>query len=142
MIYLIMQGIYSDWEVVGYFTNSDEAYSYCNEYNKTDKVKWLGDKRYVIPVNKMTMDGFNMVKLYYVFIVYFHNNNGSWNSIICDDPKVEEHIDFVDEGFEKYPTVYRTRVCLNSYNPDRAKKIAEDRFYQYLYERSLHGKDE
>ena len=36
MIYVIIQGEYSDWSIIGYFTNREEADKYCVAHPSSD----------------------------------------------------------------------------------------------------------
>lgn len=73
-IYLVVQGYYSDWDILGYFTNKDEAEKWCilksEEYYEP----------YVLTVNCLDgKDDVSDVHPLYSHKVMFKYNNGSWN---------------------------------------------------------------
>lgn len=71
-IYLVVEGQYSDWRIVGYFTNKDNAERFCvSQYSKYDGP-------YVIVVD--CLDGgidLSGVKVLYEHVVVFDKRGGT-----------------------------------------------------------------
>lgn len=127
-IYLIVEGYYSDWRILGYFTSRDEANKFiASQYNKYDDP-------YIITVD--CLDGgidLSDVKVLYEHEVVFDRRAGAM--AMRDEP-------------DRY-TVYSGDIRANSvesrgfgwvavkvnqkeFNRKKAEKIAQDILYQYL----------
>lgn len=132
-IYVIIEGEYSDWRIIGYTDSEDDAMQICAQHNQNDKQHkdWYyeSDRKVASPKQKIKLQ-------------YFHNITFDRNRNICDelykleyiasDESKIEKVEIDDPQFSSYITI---SVPLKENNPERAKKIAQDALYQYLYEK-------
>ncbi len=127
-IYLVVEGQYSDWYVVGYFTDKDDAERFCvSQHNKYDSP-------YVMTVG--CLDGgidLSGVKVLYEHKVVFDRCNGTM--VMRDEPDRYE----VYGGDIRANSVFaisncwvRVNVNQQEFNREKAEKIAQDILYQYL----------
>ena len=138
-IYVIVEGEYSDWNILGYASDEYEAKKICAKHNTissyprtyyicAEKLCVLFEKD-EIPYNKYTV----------VFLEnkYSHSNRQSFsycgihdNGLFfkCEN-SVEEVTNFENKKF------YYVYVYYNSNDMNKLKKIAEDFLYKYLAEK-------
>ena len=127
MIYIIMRGYYSDWEILGYFTDREDAEKYVVSDGKDD----------IFIEEAECFDG--TVDLSYVVVRYkkpiiFRRKGGSW---ACEDNGEPE---LYQAGFPKsnyIETIYLgewIRVWVNTTKNDLPlqMKVAQDIFYSFL----------
>lgn len=127
-IYLVVEGEYSDWHIIGYFTNKDDAERFCvsqhNEY-------W---DPYVETVDCLD-GGIDLpgVKVLYEHEVVFDRCNGTM--VMRDEPDRYE----VYGGEIRANSVFaigncwvRVNVNQQEFSREKAEKIAQDILYQYL----------
>lgn len=133
-IYVIIQGVYSDWTIKGYTASECEAKSICEIYNKKERDRFDSDWYYqkVVLLNEISDES----KIYKKFEIRVHEYPKgeywlSWDfqadqNILLKCPKapiLEED----DEG--KFISVF-----LETDDYKKAEKIAQDFWYAYLAE--------
>ena len=131
--YAIVSGQYSDWNINGYVSNLEDAYKYCAWKNSIDQY----DEYY--PVEIPCLDGDCKIDILfkYRYRTVFDFRNGSWvmRNIDVDDvsPTSVDIYCNVTDGRRLYSTSWiRIEFSMATLDFDRAKKIAEDKLYQYL----------
>ena len=127
-IYLVVEGQYSDWHIVGYFTNKDNAERFCvSQHSKYDDP-------YVIVVD--CLDGgidLSGVKVLYEHEVVFDKRGGTMvmrnepdrYNIYSGDIRANS-VRSMDFGW------VAIKVNQKKFNRKQAEKIAQDILYQYL----------
>lgn len=131
-IYLVVEGYYSDWNIIGYYTNKNEAEKFC----ATNREKY--DVPYFVIVN--CMDGsvnVSNVSLKYEHQIVFDKTDNGWQM-----RKEPERYDYYIADFERSnsmrgSSIYRwieIKVNQTKFNRAKAEKIAQDYLYQYLNE--------
>lgn len=129
MIYAIIDGHYSDWEIIGYFTDRLDAEKYCIKNN---------DRYYIEEIKCIDgIEDLSNIKVRYERSVLFQKNNGSWSCLSNVDDN--RYLDFYQSPF---PRSNKVSTYNNPYisvfvntdvnNFELQKKIAEDILYQYL----------
>lgn len=128
-IYLVVEGCYSYWNILGYFTNKGEAEKWCvlkrEEY----------DEPYVLTANCLDgKDDVSDVHPLYSHEVVFRYKNGSWNmmnepdrySVYSGDAKSN----CIDCG--SWRNWIKITVNQDRFNRKKAEKTAQDLLYRYL----------
>lgn len=128
-IYLVVQGYYSDWDILGYFTNKDEAEKWC--ILKKDKYY----EPYILTVNCLDgKDDVSDVHPLYSHEVMFKYNNGSWNMMNEPDRysvySGDAQSNYIDCG--GWWNWIKVTVNQDRFDRKKAEKIAQDLLYQYL----------
>ena len=133
--YAIMSGKYSDWQIHGYLSDLEEAYKYCEWKNSTDKY----DSYY--PVEIPCLDGVCEadIQFKYKYRVVFDLRKGTWvmRDIGIDNVTTTNHDSWnnIVDGRKTYYTQWiAIEFTMAVLDFDRAKKVAEDKLYQYLAE--------
>ena len=130
-IYGIFNGEYSDWDVLGYYTNREEAEKRCAINNK--KCGYYDE--YVIELE--CLDGkveMPKDKLHYLHEVVFDKCDGTW--VMRNEPtrykySTEEITQKeIKEGGSWVVIFVKSRQ--GETGRKKAEKIAQDRLYQYL----------
>ena len=127
-IYLVVEGQYSDWRIVGYFTNKDNAERFCvSQHSKYDDP-------YVIVVDCLD-DGIDLsgVKVLYEHEVVFDKrgstmvmrNEPDRYNIYGGDIRADS-VQSMNYGW------VAIKVNQKKFNRKQAEKIAQDILYQYL----------
>lgn len=127
-IYLVVEGQYSDWRIVGYFTNRDNAERFCvSQYSKYDEP-------YVIVVD--CLDGvidLSGVKVLYEHEVVFEKCGGTM--VMRNEPD-RYNAYGGDIRANSVQSIGFGLVAINvnqkKFNRKEAEKIAQDILYQYL----------
>ena len=139
-VYLIMIGEYSDRHCVGFCTTEEEALQYCAAHNRPNAVGRYGD--YYEYEAQKCLDGKvrHVCNVGVTFEITFVHKGNSWQV---------RHV--IEEGIsiEHQPRVITiprfndiaVDVWLSEANKEKAKKIAEDTLYKYLYEKMEAEKD-
>lgn len=139
-IFGIFSGAYSDWQIHGYMTDRDEAEKYCALKNKEYNDKW--DAYYVMDINYMNTN----IKYVDVKLKYYHEVVFDFNKGMRNEPDRYEY--YIGENRE--PTnkcnIFRNGdgwicFCLNADSREKAEKIAQDKYYQFLAYKSDFGID-
>lgn len=128
-IYLAVEGYYSGWNILGYFTNKDEAEKWCI----LNKEKY--DEPYVLTVNCLNgKDDVSGVHPLYSHEVVFRYKNGSWNMMNEPDKYYVYSGDTKPNRIDCVNWWNWIKVTVNQDRFDRkkAEKIAQDLLYQYL----------
>lgn len=128
-IYLAVEGRYSSWHILGYFTNKDEAEKWC--ILKKDKY----DEPYVLTVNCLDgKDDVSDVHLLYSHEVVFWYEHKSWNMVDEPDRYSVYSGDVQANRIDCGGLLNWIKVTVNQDRFDRkkAEKIAQDLLYQYL----------
>lgn len=133
VVYVVMHAYYSDWYIIGYFTNLDDAERYVLAHHE--------DQYLIIEkVYPCEIDGLPDIKPKYEISVLFRksDNSGSW---LIDDSGDEELPDFyqaehlrsnrIRVGYGDWIIIY---VNQNKRDKLIAIKTAQDILYQYLSE--------
>lgn len=133
--YAIMSGVYSDWCINGYVSSLEDAYRYCAWKNSIDKYEDY------YPVEMVCLDEKCEVNISfrYKYRTVFDLRKGSWvmRDIGVDDVKPTSSENYCDirDGRKVYANSW---VAIEFTMPildfDKAKKVAEDKLYQYLAE--------
>lgn len=129
MVYLVVEGEYSDWHVFGYFKNELDAENYCLLKNSEDEY----DEYYVLPIEELNIDisKIDMTKRKEYYIVFYN------------DIGITEHTESPDIYVGEKRKV-RFRCKFNSPNPwfmvivtadnkNKARKIAQDYYAEFKY---------
>ena len=134
MVYGIFSGVYSDWNVYGYFTDRTRAEQYCAKLNFNGDHEDYDqyDEYYVRDIPEINSDVGNNEKLKYYHTVFFDFGRGMRNT--PEDYKYYIGKNRPDE------TVYNSfgknngwiRYSLNADSRKKAEKIAQDRYYMFL----------
>ena len=139
-IYLVVQGCYSDWDIVGYFKSRDDAERFCiKEQNKYDEP-------YVMTVDCLDGDiDLSDVKTLYEHDVLFDKTNNGWQ--MRNEPDRYKVYDGNKENIRAnkiepspyyrvisgpYTRWIRITVNQDKFDRKKAEKIAQDILYQYL----------
>lgn len=131
-IYLVIKGYYSDWRIIGYYTNKGEAEKFCainsGEY----------DEPYFIIANCMdnSVDMSN-VSLKYEHTIVFDETDNGWQ--MREEPERYDYYiaDFERSNSMRGSAIYHwieIKVNQTGFNRVKAEKIAQDYLYQYLNE--------
>lgn len=133
--YAIMSGEYSDWQIHGYLSDLEEAYKYCEWKNSIDKYASY------YPVEIPCLDGVCEVdvKFKYKYRIVFDFRDGTWvmRDIGIDNVTTTNHDSWnniVDGRKTYYNKWIVVEFAMTVLDFDRAKKVAEDKLYQYLAE--------
>ncbi len=132
-IYLVVQGWYSDWNIIGYFTTKDDAERFCiKEQNKYDEP-------YVMSVD--CLDGgidLSDVKTLYEHQVLFDKTNNGWQMRnepdrykVYDGSKEDIRVNEIEVSNNRIKWICVT-VNQDKFDRKKAEKIAQDILYQYL----------
>lgn len=139
-IYLVVQGCYSDWDIVGYFTSRDDAERFCikeqNKYNEPC----------VMTVDCLDGDiDLSDVKTLYEHDVFFDKTNNGWQ--MRNEPDRYKVYDSNEENIRAnkiepspyyrvisspYTSWIRITVNQDKFDRKKAEKIAQDILYRYL----------
>jgi len=136
-IYGIFSGCYSDWSGHGYFNTLDEAEKYCAIKNSGSKDSW--DKYYVINLEQIMAD-VSRVKLKCYHEVVFDFDSG-----MRQEPKRYEYYTGNEERSSKitYNTFRNSNGWIsfqfNCESREKAEKIAQDRYSEFLVYYSENG---
>ena len=134
VVYVVMHANYSDWYIIGYFTNLDDAERYVLADHE--------DQTLIIEkVYPCEIDGLPNIKPKYEISVLFHKqeNSGSW---LINDSYDEELPDFYQAEYLRSNKIHIgcgrdwIRIYVNQDKRDKpiAIKTAQDILYQYLNE--------
>lgn len=127
MVYLVVEGEYSDWHVFGYFRNELDAENYCLLKNSEDEY----NEYYVLPIKELSIDvsKTDMTKEYRIV---FYTNSGVPNQIDSPDIYVGEirKVRFRCKLDSPNPWFM---VIVTAENKNKAKKIAQDYYAQFKY---------
>lgn len=137
MVYAIVSGTYSDTTYHGYFIKPEDAYYYCMVMNQHSG--WDGDY-YVDILDEMELDYDPEREIGFQYNVratktYCENE---WQftcnefDISCTEIAERNRISDVEEGYTWES--YMITVFLTKYDPEKAKKIAQDMLYKKLSE--------
>ena len=135
-VYGVFGGCYSDWYIVGYFNNREDADKYCCIYGDGDY--------YVEPLKDLTNEkDLSQVSLKYNFEVGFDFEDGKW--IMREEPN--RHTCYIDEDLHcnnvrksnsKFIKYIYFNINLDHDDRKLAEKIAQD----YLAELRSYGDGE
>ena len=138
-IYGIFSGAYSDWNIHGYMTDRDEAEKYCAFMNKkynNNNNDW--DSYYIMDINHIRAN-VKDVKLKYFHTVVFDFDTGMRN----EPDRYKYYIGEDKEPFNKYNTFRGGGGWVSFYfncdSREKAEKIAQDKYYQFLAYKSELG---
>lgn len=136
-VYGIFSGCYSDWNVYGFIDNKEDAEKYCaSENNKNKDIPHI-DNLYVIELNDLKGDlNFKDVKLKYYHTVLFDFDFKNDDVGMRDDEpdRYEYYIGETKENKIIYDIRYRwISFSLNCEIREKAEKIAQDKFAEFLY---------
>lgn len=130
MVYGVFGGCYSDWYVVGYFDNREDADKYCCATNADYYVEPLKDLR-----NEKDLSN---IKLKYMHEILFDNQNNKW--IMREEP--DRYTCYINDELQcnaiyKPYNISWVKFVINIDHDDRklAEKIAQD----YLAELRSYG---
>ena len=128
MIYVIIRGEYSDWSIIGYFTNREEADKYCVAHRSCDY--------YVIPVSDLTnTEDLSRITLKYTHDVVIDRKPEGW--IVRHEPDrykcyMSDYLKS-NEAYSMNPPMWGAyKINLDTSNREKAEKIALDYHYQLL----------
>lgn len=133
--YAIMSGVYSDWNIVGYISNLEDAYKYCAWRNSVDKY----DQYYPVEMPCLDENCEIDIEFKYKYRTVFDLRKGSWamRDINIDDvePTNLDNYCNIRDGRKQYNISWiAIEFTMSVLDLDRAKKVAEDKLYQYLAE--------
>lgn len=124
MVYGVFSGEYSDWFVVGYFEDKEDAEAYCKEHN--DKCEYDWDEYYIKPLLNLANNDPAVFRKY-VYNEYrdeIWEENGEYS-----EAKLEAKVRSLrGEHPVKWVDVWM-QPC--DYNEERVRKIAHDAIAKY-----------
>lgn len=142
-IYAVFYGVYSDWHVVGYFDNKEDAKDFCKKYS-------LLEDYYIISLSQMKSDNIpTRIGKQYVVSCY-KTKNGVWDKVICaypdsdcyrnEDIPLPSPKKFLYErdaihlmlAIERTPDFYDGERTEEEILEEKAKKIFQDDFAKLL----------
>lgn len=137
-IYAIVSGCYSDWSIHGYVSDLEAAYRYCAEKNGVGNGNSYEDY-YPIEIECLDGDVVTNITFNYKYRAVFYLRNGTWTmrDFSLDDikPTGESIYCNILDGRKEYNALWiRVEFTMTVLNFDRAKKVAQDKLYQYLAE--------
>ena len=128
MIYVIIQGEYSDWSIIGYFTNREEADKYCVAHPSCDY--------YVHPVSDLTnTEDLSRITLKYTHDVVIDHKPEGW--VVRHEPDrykcyMSDYLNS-NEIYSFNPPIWSGyKINIDTSNREKAEKIALDYHYQLL----------
>ena len=125
MIYAVMYSYYSDWEIYGYFTSREEADKYCIAHK--NEVLYVKE----IPCFDNTED-LSHIALKYEYSVFFsftNNHCSNKEGYTCYQDEFLRSNKLESSDIHSW---IRVHVNISEPNEERANKIAQDLYYQYL----------
>ena len=138
-IYVIVSGEYSDWSIVGYCNNEEEAAKRCFLNNTPEETSYY-DEWYYLPVKRMEgIDLSNVHPDYYYEARAFKYSNG-WEFPLSIGVELTEPRSFGVFIFNKdsprcrYEQSAQIRFKSKELNREKALKIAQDMLYKKLAE--------
>ena len=130
--YAIISGAYSDWNLIGFFTNLEEAEKYVVANSTGDDYS----DPYIMPM--ICMDGgqdlSNVVVKYETTVWFGRTNDGSWDCKIWNEPTLYQAQYLRSNHIEADSGWFRIYINTTRNDDEVAKKIAQDIFYQLLNE--------
>lgn len=127
-IYLVVEGQYSDWHIVGYFTDKDDAERFC--VLKYD----VYDEPYVVAVDCLDGDAdLSNVEMLYEHEVMFDKRGSTM--VMRDEPdRYNVYGGEMRANRVKAMGYHWIEVIVNQreFNREKAEKIAQDILYQYF----------
>ena len=128
MIYVIIAGEYSDWSIVGYFTNREEADKYCVAHSSYGY--------YVKSVSDLTdTEDLSRITLKYTHNVVIDCKPEGW--VVRHEP--ERYTCYMSDYFKSNEIYSRNlpqwigyKINIDTSNREKAEKIALDYHYQLL----------
>ena len=135
-IYVIFQGCYSDWEILGFCETEEEAIKSCVKYNRQHE-RYEEDSVYYERASRFNVGTLDLIKPNYVHRIYFHHESDGWkfrkmdNIDVYHDAEMNNKIDIDYNSCLKSGYAY---VCLKEINREKALKIAQDMLYKKLAE--------
>jgi len=147
MIYLIVTGYYSDWSVVGYSEDKNDAEKFCANHNykieDENSECYYDDDYYIIECNNIQMNNnIKNIKLMYeheiVFDFYkrFRNEKGMRN----EPDRYEFYTGEKRKPKFKCSDIWFS-VKVTAENREKAEKIAQDYYAEFKYNRDTFGLD-
>lgn len=135
--YVAISGCYSDWRIIGYFTNRDEAEIFC--IKNVDKY----DEPYVKTVDCLDgqFDVSGIDDLYYEYKIIFDKTENGWEMrhVGNDEEKYPDVVAYRGNGFRSnkiYNDSIHTTIVITvnrkDYDCKKAERVAQDILYQYL----------
>jgi len=121
MVYGVFGGEYSDWFVVGYFENKEDAEAYCKEHN--DKCEYDWDEYYIKPLVNLADNDPNVYRRY----VYNERNDDVWEDNELSETKAQTCV--VDFGNGVRWVKVWMLPC--DFSKERVRKIAHDLLAEY-----------
>jgi hypothetical protein len=142
-VFIIISGWYSDWKIEGYALTEEDAMQICAQHNAQDGMSgdWYYEevesmntppkKERIRFVHKFTFwrrkNGWEIRDGFYDVDYYAENDRTALR-----DLKIKE-IRFSGTSLREF----RIYVPTFENNKERAQKVAQDAFYQYLYEHNI-----
>ena len=137
-IYVLIIGEYSDWQIMGFAETEEQARNICARKN-AERSKY-GDEWYYEEVDRFEYK-IAPVKIVYCFNVNFcDKGTRAWTmddrvsmSYYASDDK---RLDSISKEVEIRGDLWHSASCevvLDENDPERAKKIAQDRLYKTCY---------
>jgi len=131
VMFAVIKGEYSDWEIIGYFEIEDDAKKYCAIHNGVNEKVWQNEYYYE-EIEKINLTGKqHEIKIYYQHEVAFDFKNGNFK--MRDEPeryecKVVKNSKakteyFMNSDYTKGWLLYH----INCKSRKKAEKIAQDR---------------
>lgn len=145
-IYVLITGEYSDWCIMGFATTEEEARSICARKN-ADMSRY-DDEWYYEEVDRFDYNS-DPAKIVYRFTVTFHDK-GTRTWTMDEDTQMsyyasdDKRLESISKEIEIRGDLWHSATCevlLDENDPDRAKKIAQDRLYKKLAEVELEYED-
>lgn len=135
-VFVIIDGIYSDWKLKGYVDSEDEAQQICAQHNdKNDgNSEWYYQE--VSRINAPT----KRERLNYIYeFKYTHRKGSGW---VLFAHELEYYVEGSKQNVPKLKAIEApfgvlVKVPLVDADYDRAERIAQDTLYRYLYNKQM-----
>lgn len=141
--FVIIEGIYSGWEIIGYTDSEDDAMQICAQHNAASDGN--SDLLWYYKEIRRANSPTKRERLNYVYeFKYTRKRGGGWGLFIHElEYYVEGSVQNAPKiEVEEAPFGVIVRVPLVDADYDRAERIAQDTLYQYLYNKQMREEGE
>ena len=144
MVYAVFCGCYSDWEVKGYFTNKEDAEKYCAIKNsKLNEEDYNFDELYVVPLSEINTEEVDLnVKLKYHHEIVFDFETSRHIGMRNEPERYAYYVGKKKETTFKCNPMMWFSVSVTADSREKAEKIAQDYYAQFLYYKEEFGVNE
>lgn len=137
-LFVIIDGEYSDWDIIGYTDSEESAMQICAQHNENIDNHYRYDWYYE-KVSRIDSHEKNVPLQHIHIIRFYREKKGVSMADVFDSDYCLESSNKALEKTEilEAPAWIIVKVPLKEINWERAKKIAQDTVYKYLYEKNM-----